>query len=208
MIQSENFDFNEIEKNLKKSDKIIDFKSKNMKIIKNLSFGFIYVALFFFAILFFGGLIAIIVDIPQIDNIVMQILKLFLGLLFISLVMGIIFMKFSFKGKVNLQIYHKLKKISKRDYEVYKYTANIGAFYNSTSVEYRSNSSKDIDSDVTFQKRYIKSNGNILLVDDQKIYVDNLVYDEIKYDKQINLYFAKYENEYILFDFERVMENK
>lgn len=199
MIQGSNFDFKSIIIKSKKVKKKIDFNSANVKNLKKSMFGLLYV----------GGLsIACIIGITIYYDFISEMidLKTAITRFILILVLGTIFCSFVLSNKMEIFSYYKLKKISKKnDYEVYKYTGDIQAIYTSTYNEKR----MDLDDDLVSSVGDSKTNGFILLIENQKIYLLEHIYQEIRFDKKITLYLAKRNNLCILYDYERILnENR
>ena len=96
---------------------------------------------------------------------------------------------------MNIFSYCKLKKIIKSgNYEIYKYIGDIQSKYTSTV------SVQQLDTNIG----ETKTNGNILMIENQKIYLDQKTFEEIMFDKKITLYLAKKDDLCVLYDYERV----
>lgn len=195
MIQGSNFDFKSIILKSEKVNKKIDFNSNNVKNLKKVMFSLLYV----------GGLsIACIIGIVLYYDLMVGKIDFKTSLIiFIStIIFGTIFCSLVLSNMMEVFSYYKLKKISKKnDYEVYKYTGDIQAIYTSTYIEKR----MSLDDDLTSGVGYEKTNGIILMIENQKIYLLKDVYQRIIFDKKITLYFAKRNNLCVLYNYERIL---
>jgi len=107
---------------------------------------------------------------------------------------------------MDMSSYNKLKKFSKKEHVVYKYLMDIKSIYSPKVTPIKPN----ID-DINYEKqmdynKYGMSAGNVLIVNNQKVYLFDDTYHQIMFDKKIILYIVKCENDYVLYDYERVIE--
>lgn len=195
MIQGSNFDFKSIILKSEKVNQKIDFNSNNVKNLKKVMFGLLYI----------GGLsIACVIGIVlYYDFMVGRMdLKTALIIFLATIIFGTIFCSLVLSNRMEVFSYYKLKKISKNnDYEVYKYTGDIQAIYSSTYIEKRMSLEDDLISSIGDEK----TNGIILMIENQKIYLLEDIYQRINFDKKITLYFAKRNNLCVLYDYERIL---
>ena len=77
-----------------------------------------------------------------------------------------------------------------------EYCAKIDGFYDSIGVSTETN--------VKYLKDKKKSKTYIMILDGQKVYLNSKVYDEIKEDKKINIYFIKAGNIMVFYDYGRI----
>lgn len=195
MIQGSNFDFKSIILKSEKVNQKIDFNSNNVKNLKKVMFSLLYI----------GGLsIACIIGIVLYYDFMAGIIDLKTALIIFlaTIIFGTIFCSLVLSNRMEIFSYYKLKKISKKnDYEVYKYTGDIQAIYSSTYTEKR----MSLDDDLISGTGDEKINGIILMIENQKIYLLKDIYQRIKSDKKITLYFAKGNNLCVLYDYERIL---
>lgn len=195
MIQGSNFDFKSIILKSEKVNQKIDFNSNNVKNLKKVMFGLLYI----------GGLsIACVIGIVlYYDFMVGRMdLKTALIIFLATIIFGTIFCSLVLSNRMEVFSYYKLKNISKKnDYEVYKYTGDIQAIYSSTYTEKR----MSLDDDLISGTGDEKTDGIILMIENQKIYLLEDIYQRIKFDKKITLYFAKRNNLCVLYDYERIL---
>lgn len=183
MVQGSSFDYKCIVNKSKRIDKKIDSKTNNIKFLKKLPFGILYIAI----------VVAIIVAIPILLEVYSNRLSLFSAMVIILSVVIIVFIYglIVFSSRMNIFSYCKLKKIIKSgNYEVYKYVGDIQSKYTSTVMD------TNIGETTT--------NGNILMIENQKIYLDQKTFEKIMFDKKITLYFAKKDDLCVLYDYERI----
>ena len=158
-----------------------------------------------FGLLYVGGLsIACIIGIILYYDFMAGRIELKTSLIiFISTILfGTIYCSLALSKSMEIFSYYKLKKISKKnDYEVYKYTGDIQAIYISTYIEKR----MSLDDDLISGTGDEKTNGIILMIENQKIYLLKDVYQRIIFDKKITLYFAKRNNLCVLYNYERIL---
>lgn len=195
MIQGSNFDFKSIILKSEKVNQKIDFNSNNVKNLKKVMFGLLYI----------GGLsIACVIGIVlYYDFMVGRMdLKTALIIFLATIIFGTIFCSLVLSNRMEVFSYYKLKNISKKnDYEVYKYTGDIQAIYSSTYTEKR----MSLDDDLISGTGDEKTDGIILMIENQKIYLLEDIYQRIKFDKKITLYFTKRNNLCVLYDYERIL---
>jgi len=197
MIQGIKFDYEKIVNKAERVNKQIDFKSGNVKYMKKLPLGAIYC----------GLIVAIFAAFPVFAEVYTNDMSLLLAaLILLSVILIVAAFGISVvAGKMNILAYYKLKKISKdNNYEVYKYLANIQAVYQSTKKRTKSG----FDDDLVYASSEIETNGNKLIIENQEIYLDSKVYENIMFDKKIILYLAKKDDICILYDYERIPDSK
>lgn len=187
MIASSQFNYQEIVKKAKKVDKKIAF-SENMRYLKKVpytAFGT-------------GFLITILVWICSLVGIVSGSFSILESLL----TAGIIFLLvsfFSFRAlskKMDINSYRKIKKIQKRNYQVYQYQAHIDGIYDSAGVS--------VNTNMEFSTKKGKNSTYIMVTEEQKIYLDNSAYESLKKEKKVNLYIAGTEKIWVLFGYEKI----
>lgn len=187
MVQGSSFDYKCIVNKSKRIDKKIDLKTNNIKYLKKLPFGILYIAL----------VVAIIVSIPILLEVYSNRLSLFSAIVIILSIVIIVFIYglIVLSSRMNIFSYCKLKKIIKSgNYEVYKYVGDIQSKYTSTV------SVRQLDTNIG----ETKTNGNILMIENQKIYLDQKTFEEIMFDKKITLYLAKKDDLCVLYNYERI----
>ena len=118
------------------------------------------------------------------------------------MLLSTIFCLFVLSTKVKIILYIKLKKIMRSNYELYEYNGDIKAIY--VSQKYRKRSS--LDEPLSWSGPI--TNGIKLIVEDQTFYLNEKVYYQLMFDKQIKLYFLKKDNECVLYDCERISNEK
>lgn len=194
MIESVKFDYKKIIDKANKINKEIDFNSSNIKYLKKAPLGFIYAGLVIAAFMAVGVIPSVIVGDMELST---GIIVLLLSVIIVA-IYGIAVVS----GKMKVMSYNILKKIVKTGkYEIYEYKAEIQSAYQATKLNTRQN----LDTDLSWTG--VRENGNKIIVDNQTIYLDQKVYKQIMFDKQIILYFAKKDDLCILFDYARI-ENK
>lgn len=191
MYTSKNFDFKSIIKKSKKIDTKINFNSNNVKglkknIISTLNIGFVIACIFGIG-LYYEAMAG---DLEWLTAIL---------IFFIIMILGAIFSIIKVSSKMNFLSYFTLKKLSKKEYEIYEYKADIQAIYIATQLVTRNNL------DYPMEWTGPQKNGIVMVIDNQKIYLTENNYELLKIDKQIILYIAKYLNSYVLYDFKRVV---
>lgn len=186
-----NFDYEKIIKKANRIDKKIDFKSNNVKKTKKSIFSTLNV----------GFVLACIIGIGLYYEIMADELKLGTAILIFLLItiLGSIYSIIIVSKKMKFFSYFTLKRISKEEYEIYEYRADIQSIYQAETLVTRNS----LDYPISWTG--IRKNGNVMIIDNQKIYLSRDVFEEIKFDKQITLYIAKYQNLCVLFDFRRIL---
>ncbi len=188
MIAGISFDYSKILKHAKKVSKNISLSSSNISYLKKspcVAFGTGFIIAVFVWICTLVGILS------GNFSIVESIITAFLVFVLVSF-----FSYQSLSKKMDVKSYQKLKKILKKDYQVYEYQARIEGFYDSIGVSTETN--------MEFSKRKSKSKSYIMLIEGQKMYVNSKVYEEIKKDKKINIYFAKAGTTTLFYDYSRI----
>lgn len=188
MIASISFDYFSILKNAKKVSKRNPLSSKNIKYLKKFPF-----------ICFGTGLIvAVFVWLCTLVGIVSGSFSILESLVTAILVFLLVSF-FSFRSlskKIDIKSYKKLKRGVRKEYQIMEYCAKIDGFYDSIGVSTETN--------VKYLKDKKKSKTYIMILDGQKVYLNSKVYDEIKEDKKINIYFIKAGNTMVFYDYGRI----
>ena len=195
MIQGIKFDYNKIINKAQKTDKKVYLKSKNVKYMKKLPLGAFYC----------GLVVALFISVPIFANCFTGDMSLLTAILLILsvIIIATVFCLSIVAGRMNVLSYVKLKKITKNnDYEVYKYLANIQAKYIAKKFITRGS----LETPLSWTGEI--TNGIKLIIYNQEIYLDEKTYKEIMLDKEIILYFAKKNDDCILYDYERIIDKK
>jgi len=191
MYASKNFDFKSIIEKSKKIDTKIDFNSTNVKrlkknIISTLNIGFVIACIIGIGLYYEA----------MVGNLEwLKAIQIFL----LIMIFGAIFSIIKVSSKMKFLSYLTLKKISKKEYEIYEYKADIQAIYVASQLVTRDNL------DYPMGWTGPKQNGIVMIIDNQRIYLTEKNYELLQRDKQIILYIAKYLNSYVLYDFKRVL---
>lgn len=106
---------------------------------------------------------------------------------------------FLLSTKMKVMSYIKLKKIMKSNYELYEYNGDIKAIF--ISQRYRTRGSFDESLDWSGPT----TNGIKLIIEDQTFYLNEKVYYQLMFDKQITLYFLKTGDQCVLYDYKRIL---
>lgn len=207
MIQSVNFDFDKIEKELEKTNKKINFKIRHIKKMKYDATILFLLGLTIGTFILISGFLYNITKLSnasiQLNNILIEIIKTILFSGVIGILLGIAMTLLNTNSRLSLTNYITLKRLIKNKYETYKYITPIDAIYRSTKVGYRSSYVKN-NKKIVFDKKYITPKGNILVINNQKIYIDDIIYNDIINSKNITLYFVKTKSSYIIFDYKKI----
>lgn len=196
MFESIKFEHKKFIDKAKKIDKKVDLKNfNNAKNMKDLLISPLYA----------GLVISALVFIPIYYSIMSDNMGFFTGVLVLLLtaILGTIWSLFVLNSRMKCFSYIKLKKIIKDDnYEMLEYIGNIQVIYTSTSINTKSNLDDDL------RKNETTTNGRKLIVEDQTFYLSDQVYLQLLFDKQIKLYFIKNNDKCILYDYERILNEK
>lgn len=186
MVAGISFDYQEILKNAKKVDREIHLSSSNSKYLKKLPYTSFKT----------GGLVAILVWLCSLVGIVFGKFSLFDSFLTSIFIFSLVslFSLYSLMRKMDILSYKKLKKCQKGAYQIYEYKAKVEGFYESIV-------SPNTNMDIVKES---KAHTFILMVEGQKIYLNQNIYEDIKKDKYVKLYIAKIDKICVLMDYKKI----
>ena len=202
MIPQKNFDYSRIINELEITDMKIDMKSRNIRNIKNTINACFIAGIIIGLIVFVCSFIAVIF--ADKEQFFLNILRS-LGASLTFAILIFLSTYFDLSKTMDFSILKKIKQYSTKNHSIYKYKLDIKSIYTKRIVPVPpSGVGTPTEQD---RQKYGMSAGIVLIVDNQNVYLTQNTYDEIAFDKEVILYIVKCDNNYVLYDYEKVANN-